>query len=98
MQVRRSPDSSSYLLYVTSNPNGLTYGITGSTGGIQLNRNKGNTGSETGGILLIAGATATSFVPHGKHQYDLEIKNTATGIVTKLIRGNYDSIFEVTKS
>ena len=97
MQVRRSPDSSSYLLYITSNPNGLTYGITGSTGGIRLNRNKGNTGSETGGILLSLGATATSYVPHGKHHYDIEIRNTATGVVTKLIQGNYDSIFEITK-
>jgi len=97
MQVRRSPDSSSYLLYLTSSPNGLTYGITGSTGGIQLNRNKGNTGSETGGILIIAGATATAFVPHGRHHYDMEIKDTTTGIVTKLITGNYDASFEVTK-
>ncbi len=97
MQVRRSPESSSYLLYMTSTPVGLTYGITGSTGGIFLNKNKGNTGSETGGVYLFAGPTATSFVPYGRHHYDLELKNTTTGVVKKLIHGSYDTSFEITR-
>jgi|6_EtaG_2_1085325.scaffolds.fasta_scaffold08900_2 hypothetical protein len=96
MQVRKSPTSSSYLLFVDSTP-GLTYGITGSTGGIHLNVNKGNTGSQTGGILLVMGATATSFVPAGKHHYDLELENTTDGSIRKLIYGSYDSQYDVTR-
>ena len=73
---------------------GMTFGI---SGGIFLNRNAGNSGGQTGGILIIAGATATSLVPQGKHVYDLELKNVITGSTTRLLDGRFESPGEVTR-
>jgi len=73
---------------------GMTSGV---TGGIFLNRNAGNSGNQTGGILIIAGATATSLIPQGKHVYDLELKNVITGSVTRIIDGRFESPGEVTR-
>ena len=103
MQVRRSSLSTDKVLHMFSgtDPGGVTAGITGSTsgvtGGIFLNRNVGNTGSQTGGILIIAGSTATSLIPSGRHIYDLEIKYTPTGATTRLLEGRYDNSTETTR-
>jgi hypothetical protein len=95
MKVKRTFLGDTSLLHFHSGTAvGITAGLTGSTGGITggifLNRNAGNTGGETGGILIIAGATATSYVPSGKHLYDLELRYTPTGEVTRLIEGRFD--------
>tara|TARA_R100001163_G_C5068182_1_gene208096 strand:- start:1271 stop:1678 length:408 start_codon:yes stop_codon:yes gene_type:complete len=98
MQVRRSVGSDSKLLHLT--PNGVTSGGTGATfgftGGIRLSSNMGGTGSLDGGILVIAGATATGFIPEGIHQYDLELKDPS-GSVTRLVEGRFDCSGEVTR-
>jgi len=92
MKVKRSFLGDNSLLYLTQN-GGITAGITGTdggvTGGIFLNRNVGNSGSQTGGILITAGATATSYIPDGRHHYDLEIKYTPTGETTRIIEGRF---------
>jgi len=103
MKVKRAIHGSD-LLYITSLSSGqaagITAGLTGSTGGItggiSLNRNAGNSGGLTGGILVIAGATASSFVPSGRHLYDLEIRSS-TGTKTRLIEGRFECNSEVTK-
>ena len=63
MKVKRTFLGDTNILHLYSGTTiGITSGITGSTGGITgglfLNRNVGNSGSQTGGILLIAGSTA----------------------------------------
>jgi hypothetical protein len=98
MQVRRTFYSDDRLLHLTGTSNGFggaTAGITGATGGIYLNRNAGNTGSETGGVLIVAGATGTSLIPGGKHLYDLEINSNGT--ITRLIEGRFECPNEVTR-
>ena len=98
LQVRRTHYSSDKLLHLTGTTSGFggaTAGITGATGGIYLNRNSGNTGGETGGILIVAGATGTSLIPGGKHLYDLEINSNGT--VTRLIEGRFECPSEVTR-
>jgi len=112
MQVRRSVLGSYTVLHMTGSTAGFTSGVTagstfsslgtkgytgGVTGGIFLNRNAGNSGSQTGGILIIAGATATSLVPDGKHVYDLELKYTPTGSVTRLLDGRFECPGEVSR-
>jgi len=103
MQVRRSFYDSGTLLHLRGNTGGFlgatfgtTTGITsGVTGGIRLNRNVGNTGVQTGGILIVAGATGTSLIPRGRHLYDLELNSSGT--VTRLIEGRFDCPNEVTR-
>jgi len=104
MKVKRTFLGDTNILHLYSgNTSGITSGMTGSggtggiTGGLFLNRNAGNSGSQTGGILLIAGATATSFFPTGKHSYDIEIKYTPTGAITRLTEGRFDVPGEVTR-
>ena len=104
LQSRRSILGSANILHLAGSTGGyygITSGITGATsglsGGIWLNRNAGNTGSETGGILIVAGATATSFIPSGKHLYDLELKYIPDGTVTRLIEGRFECPGEVTR-
>ena len=107
-QVRRSVSDSDKLLHLYGSTGGLNYGATagstgagdtsvGISGGIWLNRNAGNTGGETGGIRIFAGATATSLVPAGKHLYDLELRYIPDGTVTRLMEGRFDSPSEVTR-
>jgi|TARA_R100000008_G_scaffold45015_1_gene26338 hypothetical protein len=107
-QVRRSTSDSDKLLHLYGSTGGLNYGATagstgagdtsvGISGGIWLNRNAGNTGDETGGIRIFAGATATSLVPAGKHLYDLELRYIPDGTVTRLMEGRFDSPSEVTR-
>ena len=104
MQVRRSHLSGERLLHLFSGTAvGITAGLTGHgdtggmTGGIFLNRNVGNSGSQTGGILLIAGSTATGWIPDGSHHYDMELKYTFTGETTRVIEGRFESDGEVTR-
>ena len=112
MQVRRSYMGGLTLLHLTGSTAGFVDGITagttasslgmkgytaGVTGGIFLNRNSGNSGSQTGGILIIAGATATSLIPDGRHVYDLELKYTPTGSTTRLLDGRFECPSEVTR-
>ena len=100
MKVKRTFLGDSSLLYLTQD-GGITAGVTGSiggiTGGIFLNRNIGNSGSQTGGILIIAGSTATSYIPDGRHLYDLEVKFTPTGETTRIIEGRFESNGEVSR-
>lgn len=100
MKVKRTFLGDSSLLYLTQD-GGITAGVTGSiggvTGGIFLNRNIGNSGSQTGGILIIAGSTATSYIPDGRHHYDLEVKFTPTGETIRIIEGRFESNGEVTR-
>ena len=100
MQGRRSEKAGTKLLHLTG-PTGITCGNTGHTGagltgGISLHRNMGNTGGLTGGILIIAGATATSLIPDGVHLYDLELRNPS-GVVTRLSEGRFDCTGEITR-
>lgn len=103
MKVKRSVQGTE-VLHLTSlssgQGTGITSGITGATygmtGGISLNRNAGNSGGQTGGVLVIAGATAMSFVPAGRHLYDLELK-TPQGSKVRLIEGRFESDSEITK-
>ena len=102
MKVKRTFLGDDNVLHLHSGTTiGITSGITGSTGGVTgglfLNRNAGNSGSQTGGILIIAGSTATSFFPNGKHSYDLELKYTPSGSTTRLIEGRFDVPGEVTR-
>lgn len=107
-QVRRSVSDSDKVLHLYGSTGGLSYGATagstgagnaaiGISGGLWLNRNAGNTGGETGGIYIFAGATATSFVPVGKHLYDLELRYIPDGTVTRLTEGRFYSPSEVTR-
>jgi hypothetical protein len=102
MKVKRTFLGDTSILHLYSGTAiGITAGITGSTGGITggiiLNRNANNSGSETGGILIIAGATASSYLPSGRHAYDIELKHTPTGSVTRLMEGRFDVTGEITK-
>ena len=106
MKVKRTfLGSSNTLLHLTGSTSGFTSGITaggtgytgGITGGIFLNRNAGNSGSQTGGILLIAGSTATGWIPDGRHLYDMEVKYTPTGETTRIIEGRFESDGEVSR-
>jgi len=105
MKVKRTFLGDNSLLFLTNvsagEASGITAGLTGATGGLTggifLNRNVGNSGSQTGGILIIAGSTATGFIPSGKHQYDMNIKYTPTGETTRIIEGRFDSTGEVAK-
>jgi len=102
MMVKRSSLLDESILHLTNaRPNGgITAGFTGATfgltGGISLNRNLGNTGSQTGGILVIAGSTATGFIPAGFHDYDIEFLDPA-GVKTRVLRGRFNCDGEVTK-
>jgi hypothetical protein len=106
MKVKRSfIGDSSTLLHLTGSTAGFVSGITvggtgylgGITGGIFLNRNVGNSGSQTGGVLIIAGSTATGWIPEGRHQYDMNIKYIPTGETTRIIEGRFESDGEVAK-
>ena len=102
MKVKRTfLGSSNTLLHLTGSTSGITAGGTGYTGGITggifLNRNVGNSGSQTGGILVIAGSTATGWIPDGSHHYDMELKYKFTGETTRVIEGRFESDGEVTR-
>ena len=108
MQVRRSPLVSDKLLALSSEnyPNGLTGGgekgffagtdkedpgRTG-TGGITLNY-----AGETGAMRVEIDYITTSYIPPGRHFYDIDVKNKDTNFVDKLMTGTFEVISEVTR-
>ena len=64
--------------------------LTTSNGGLEIN-------STAGTILVIATPTQTAALAPGKYVHDLELTETSTGIVTKIIQGNLTVRAEVTK-
>jgi hypothetical protein len=106
MQVRKSAYDSKILL--DASISGLTYGgvtgyyepgvITGTTasGGIYLNQDiQGIT--RTGGIYINVPHTVTRYFPVGRHFYDLELTNSVSGDVTRLLEGTFEVTKEVTR-
>lgn len=104
MQVRRSPLVQNKLLSASSNnyPNGLTGGgktgfFSGSagrtgTGGIVLNY-----GGETGALRIEIDYITTSYLPPGRHFYDVDIKNESNNFVDKIVTGTFEVTGEVTR-
>ena len=64
--------------------------LTSSNGGLEINASAGT-------VLIIASPAQTAALIPGKYVYDLEVTETATGIVTKIIQGNLVVRAEVTK-
>lgn len=64
--------------------------LTTSNGGLEINPSAGT-------VLIIASPAQTSALTPGKYVYDLELTETSTGIVTKIIQGNLIVRAEVTK-
>ena len=104
MQIRKSPDDSDIVLFVTNT--GVTgggstgeftlgSGVTGS-GGITLNSNStGSTTGTTGGILIRFDATTSSNLPTGRFFYDLELNNS--GEISRLIEGRFETKANITR-
>ena len=104
MQIRKSPDDSDIVLFVTNT--GVTgggstgeftlgSGVTGS-GGITLNSNStGSTTGTTGGIFIRFDATTSSNLPTGRFFYDLELNNS--GEVSRLIEGRFETKANITR-
>jgi hypothetical protein len=64
--------------------------LTTSNGGLEINPSAGT-------VLIIASPAQTAGLTPGKYVYDLEMTETSTGIVTKVIQGNLTVRPEVTK-
>lgn len=64
--------------------------LTTDNGGIEIN-------SAAGTVLIIGSPAQTSELPAGKYVYDLELVETSTSVVTKIIQGNLTVRAEVTK-
>jgi hypothetical protein len=64
--------------------------LTTENGGIEIN-------GTAGSILIIASPSQTEALEIGKYTYDLEVEETSTGIVTKVIQGNLVVRPEVTR-
>ena len=64
--------------------------LTTENSGIEINATAGT-------VLIIASPSQTAAIPAGKYVHDLELIETATGIVTKIIQGNVIVRAEVTK-
>jgi len=64
--------------------------LTTSNGGIEINPTAGT-------VLIIASPAQTAALTAGKYVHDLELTETSTGIVTKIIQGNLTVRAEVTK-
>lgn len=106
MQVRKSSRDESVILYLTEN--GVTGGgITGTfipgtngidgTGGISFNTSIDGSSGYTGGILLKIDYNTMRTAPMGKHFYDLELKNTVTNEVMRLVEGSFEIAREITR-
>lgn len=61
-----------------------------SNGGIEINPTAGT-------VLIIASPTQTATLEPGNYVHDLELTETSTGTVTKIIQGNLTVRAEVTK-
>jgi hypothetical protein len=107
MQVRRSYSDDDILLFLTGTTlqsavtgGGQTgefqigYGVSG-TGGILLNASAVGVAGYTGGIFIDVDSHTMSNLPKGRHLYDLELKTEE--VVTKLIRGRFEVVPEVTR-
>lgn len=105
MQVRRSYKDPNAILFLTQN--GVTGGgITGEftpgtdgiagIGGISFNTSIAGATGYTGGIFLRVDSDTMSYVPYGKHFYDLELRNTI-GEVMRLVEGSFDVSREITR-
>lgn len=64
--------------------------LTTSNGGIQIN-------AQAGTVLILATPAQTAAIEAGKYVYDLELEETATGVVTRILQGNLTVRAEVTK-
>lgn len=64
--------------------------LTTSNGGLEINATAGT-------VLIIATPAQTAALEPGKYVHDLELTETATGSVTKIIQGNLTVRAEVTK-
>jgi hypothetical protein len=64
--------------------------LTTSNGGVQIN-------SAAGTLLIMATPTQTSGLTAGKYVYDLELEETATGIVTRILQGVFTVREEITR-
>lgn len=64
--------------------------LTTSNGGIEINASAGT-------VLIIGTPAQTAALTPGKYVHDLELTETATGKVTKIIQGNLTVRAEVTK-
>jgi len=62
------------------------------TGGITLNYN-----GVTGAFRIEIDAETTSYIPAGRHFYDLDVRNKETGFVDKIITGTFEVLSEVTR-
>jgi hypothetical protein len=105
MQVRKSSRDDNAVLFLSN------YGVTGGgvtgefaigsggirgIGGISFNTSISGATGYTGGILLKIDANTMSYVPAGKHFYDLELTNTI-GEVFRLIEGTFEVPKEITR-
>ena len=107
MQVRRSPFTDKLVLDLSSER--WPYGVTGGGTGAQFGGNTDNVGiTGVGGISLnysgISGAIRLEidheimgYVPAGAHFYDLNVLNTVTNYMDKVITGTVDVQAEVTR-
>jgi hypothetical protein len=64
--------------------------LTTLNGGLEINATAGT-------VLVIASPAQTAALTSGNYVYDLELTETSTGIVTKIIQGNLTVRAEVTK-
>lgn len=64
--------------------------LTTSNGGLEINASAGT-------VLIIATPAQTAALAPGKYVHDLELTETSTGTVTKIIQGNLTVRAEVTK-
>ena len=62
------------------------------TGGITLNY-----AGEIGAMRVEIDYITTSYIPPGRHFYDIDVKNKDTNFVDKLITGTFEVISEVTR-
>ncbi len=104
MQVRRSVSDEQILLKITDNSvigGGQSgeftpgNGITGS-GGILWGIGVTGASGATGCLLIKVDSTTMSFVPEGKHFYDLKITNTI-GEVQRLLEGMFEVPAQVSR-
>ena len=104
MQIRKSPDDSGIVLFVT-NTSVTGGGVTGEfasgsgvagVGGITLNSNSsGSAIGTTGGIFIRFDASTSANLPTGRLFYDLEVD--AGGEVTRLIEGRFETKANITR-
>ena len=103
MQVRRSPNDTEMVLFVTGS--GVTNGGStgefsgtggvGGTGGITLNAASSGAAGVTGGVYIEFDAASSAFLPTGRMFYDIELVNGEE--VTRLVEGRFEATANVTR-